>query len=108
MGILSGGTGLVIRMRNNKSEDAICCDCGSNKNKVLGMYDLCVGGKVFTICDECNSKLLTKSLRADCEKNSRVKSQHDLNIIQSRSKKAGISSSANGSHLSINEALKDD
>ena len=76
---------MAIKMRNNKKSDAFCCECGDGQHRVLNMFDICIGGKVLTICDACNEKLLYKSLSAEVMKNGRVKSQEDLAIIRRRS-----------------------
>lgn len=75
---------MAIKMRNNTSKDAICCECGETQNEVLNMFDLCIGGKIFTICDECNDKLFKKCLSAEVMRNGRVKSQKDIAIINKR------------------------
>ena len=79
---------MAIKMRNNNDKDAICCECGETQNQVLNMFDLCIGGQVFTICDVCNWKIHNKCLTAEAMKNHRVKSQHDIQIINKRKIKA--------------------
>lgn len=76
-------------MRNNTKSDAICCECGENQDQVLNMFDLCIGGSIFTICDACNEKIFSKCLSAEVMKNGRVKSQHDMAIIRKRKSKIG-------------------
>lgn len=78
---------MAIRMRNNKKPEAICCECGDGQKKVLNMFDLCIGGNIFTICDECNKKVFYKCLSAECMKNNRVKSERDMAIIRKRKSK---------------------
>lgn len=78
----------VIKMRHNKKENAICCSCQSTRNNSLGMFDLCIGDNLMTICDLCNSKLFSKVLSADCYINSKTKSQQDLSIIRKRNIKS--------------------
>lgn len=87
--VVEGGKTL-IKMRNNTKPDAICCECGDKQDKVLNMFDLCIGGNVFTICDVCNEKILSKCLRADVMKNGRVKSQRDMAIISKRKSRIGF------------------
>ena len=82
----------MIKMRNNTKPNAICCECGERQDKVLNMFDLCVGGSIFTICDACNEKLLSKCLSAEVMKNSRVKSQQDMAIIRKRKSRIGLRS----------------
>lgn len=81
---------MAIKMRNNTKPDAICCECGESQKEVLNMFDLCIGGNIFTICDACNEKLFSKCLNAECLKNSRVKSQRDMAIIHKRKNRKGL------------------
>ena len=78
---------MSIRMRNNRDKDAFCCECGDYQGEVLNMFDIQVGNKTFTICDQCNEVLLRKCLSAEVMKNGRVKTQHDLSIIRKRKRK---------------------
>lgn len=82
---------MAIKMRNNKDLDSVCCECGTHRRDVLDMFDLCVGGNVFTICDECNEEILHKTLKAECAKNSRTKTPADMAVMRKR---------ANGSYKS--------
>ena len=75
---------MAIKMRNNTNPDSICCECGETRRKVLDMFDVKIGGNIFTICDVCNEALFYKTLRAECYKNGRVKSKEDMAIIHSR------------------------
>ena len=75
-------------MRNNTKPDAVCCECGESQKQVLNMFDLCIAGNIFTICDLCNEKLFNKCLSAECMKNGRVKSQRDIKIINERKHKS--------------------
>lgn len=79
---------MAIKMRNNSKLDAVCCECKATKKEVLDMFDLCIGGNIFTICDACNEALFYKTLKAECYKNGRVKSQHDIAIINRRKQKS--------------------
>ena len=80
----------LIKMRNNTKPDAICCECGESQKEVLNMFDLWIGGTIFTICDVCNEKILSKCLSAEVMKNGRVKSKHDIEIIRKRKTKIGL------------------
>ena len=82
----------MIKMRNNTKPDAICCECGERQREVLNMFDLCIGGNIFTICDVCNEKILSKCLSADVKKNGRVKSKQDIAIIHKRKNRIGLRS----------------
>lgn len=75
---------MAIKMRHNNDPEATCCECWETASEVLNMFDICLGGEVFTICDRCNEELLIKTLRAECFKNGRVKSPHDMAIIRKR------------------------
>ena len=75
---------MAIRMRNNKKLDSVCCECGETRKQVLDMFDICVGGNIFTVCDVCNEILFNKTLHAECYKNGRTKTPEDLAIIRRR------------------------
>ena len=75
---------MAIKMRNNTDKDAFCCECGETQDQVLNMFDLCIAGTIFTICDVCNEKIFSKCLSAEVMKNGRVKSQKDIQIINRR------------------------
>ena len=79
---------MAIKMRNNTKPDAVCCECGESQKQVLNMFDLCIAGNIFTICDLCNEKPFNKCLSAECMKNGRVKSQRDIKIINERKHKS--------------------
>lgn len=81
---------MAIRMRNSKDLDSVCCECGEHRKEVLDMFDICIGGNIFTICDVCNEMLLSKTLSAECAKNARVKTPEDMKVIRKR---------ANGSYM---------
>ena len=75
---------MALRMRNNKEPDSVCCECGDSRKQVLDMFDICIGGNIFTICDRCNEILFYKSLRAECAKNARVKTPQDMAVLRKR------------------------
>lgn len=75
---------MAIKMRNNKNENVICCECGQTKKQVLDMFDVCIGGNIYTICDACNETLFRKTLSASCYTNGRLKTKEDLAIINKR------------------------
>ena len=81
---------MAIKMRNNTKQEAICCECGESQKQVLNMFDLCIGGEIFTICDRCNEKVLSKCLSAETMKNGRLKSKRDMAIISKRKSSMGI------------------
>lgn len=78
---------MPIKMRNNTKPNAVCCNCGETQEKVLNMFDVCVGKEIFTLCDTCNNQLLYKCINAECYKNSRVKTPRDIKIINHRRNK---------------------
>ena len=88
--VVEGGEDVAIKMRNNTKQEAICCECGEGQKEVLNMFDLCIGGNIFTICDVCNEKIFSKCLSAEVMKNGRVKSQHDMAIIRKRKNRIGL------------------
>lgn len=81
---------MAIRMRNSKDPNSVCCECGEHRKEVLDMFDVCVGGNIFTICDRCNEALFYKTLNAECYKNGRVKTPEDMKVMRKR---------ANGSYV---------
>lgn len=81
---------MAIKMRTNKKMDATCCECQAEANDSLGMFDICIGGTILTICDLCTDRILSKTLSAIVGINHRVKSPHDNEIIRRRSLANGI------------------
>ena len=75
-----------MRVSKDRNEKCICCNKGIEQS--LEIFNICFGDVIVTICDKCNEDLLTKSVRASCIVNHRVKSKRDMQIIQERSKKA--------------------
>ena len=75
---------MAIKMRNNKDMDAVCCECRATASQSLGMFDICIGGTIHTVCDLCTDKILSKTLSAVCSVNGRVKGPHDMEIIRRR------------------------
>ena len=77
-----------IRMRTNKSSDAVCKVCGATRKNSLDLFDIAFVDKhIITICDMCNEQLFNKTLKATCYVNGRIKSQTDLRIIRSRQRR---------------------
>ena len=93
---------MAIKMRVNKETNCSCSECGASRKNVLDMYDICIAGKVFTICDLCNDTLFQKSLKAQIHTQSRLKSNRDIKIIDARSLKLRKKDTG----LSVAEALK--
>lgn len=75
---------MAIKMRVNKDPNAICCECGETKSQALEMFDLCVGGKILTLCDVCNEKIFYKTVKADVMVQGKVMSSRDMKIIRTR------------------------
>lgn len=71
-------------MRNSKNINATCCECNATVDNSLGMFDICIGGTVHTVCDLCTDKILSKTLSAVVSINGKVKSQQDMAIIRRR------------------------
>ena len=71
-------------MRNNKNVNAVCCECRATASNSLGMFDICIGGTIHTLCDLCTDKVLSKTLSAIVGVNNKVKSPHDMAIIRKR------------------------
>lgn len=75
-----------IKMRICKDDLKICNICLKTKNESLEIFDLAMGNIILSICDECNGKLLAKTLRANVQLNERLKTQRDMKIIKRRGK----------------------
>ena len=75
-----------MRVSKDRNEKCICCNKGIEES--LEIFNICFGDVIIAICDRCNDDLLTKSVRASCLVNHRVKSKHDLQVINNRNKKA--------------------
>ena len=75
-----------MRVSKDRNEKCICCNKGIEQS--IELFNICFGDVIVTICDRCNDDLLTKSVRAACLVNHRVKSKRDMQIINERSKKA--------------------
>jgi hypothetical protein len=78
---------MEIKMRISKNQNAKCDSCGKGKEKSLEVFDIMVGDKIITVCDECLNELFHKTLRASCMVNARLKSNHDLSVIAIRNRK---------------------
>ena len=76
---------MAVKMRINNNADAICSSCEAGQKDSLLMHDLMVGKTMLTVCDICNEELFTKTLKVDCAKNAKIKSEDDLKIIRRRS-----------------------
>ena len=77
----------IIKMRTNKEGDCTCDTCGEKRKNVIAMYDLMLGDKLITICDDCNETLLSKSLKASCLVQGKTKSKMDMQIMDRRRKR---------------------
>lgn len=74
----------MIRMRTNNEEYCSCNSCKTTKENALQMFDIQIGKVVVTLCDECNEKLLGKTLIATNKVNERLKTSSDMKIINKR------------------------
>lgn len=77
---------MYIKMRTIKVDTKATCDiCGATKKQSLELFEIMFNpDKKVTICDLCNEKLLTKTLRANCMINERLKTKQDITIIRKR------------------------
>lgn len=77
-----------IKMRICKDGEAKCKICGQSRDKSLEIFEIAFTEKqVIRICDLCNEQLLSKSLKASCMVNHRVKSPIDMKVIGNRKRK---------------------
>lgn len=80
-----------IKMRTVKDQDAVCKICGATRKESLEIFEIMFTEKAkLTLCDLCNEKLLSKTLRASCNVNNKLKSKADMIVINKRREK-GIS-----------------
>lgn len=75
---------MPIKMRNSKDPNSVCCNCGDPRKDTLEMFDLCIGTTILTICDVCNNQILDKTLKGEVNKNGRIKTPHDMQVIRKR------------------------
>ena len=75
---------MAIKMRNNKDPNSVCCSCGDERKYTLEMFDMCIGTTIVTICDVCNEQILEKTLKCEVNKNGRVKTPHDMQVMRRR------------------------
>lgn len=77
---------IKIKMRVNKDGDDIRCQCCNQSRKnSLEMFDIMVGDTYLRICDQCNETLFSKTLKATCMVNRKLKSPADMAVIRKRS-----------------------
>lgn len=77
---------IKIKMRVNKDGDDIRCQCCNQSRKnSLEMFDIMVGNIYLRICDQCNETLFSKTLKATCMVNRKLKSPADMAVIRKRS-----------------------
>lgn len=67
-----------IKMRVNNNSNSFCSECGVNYKNTKEMHDLMLFGEVHQICYECLDKLFQKTLKAQINYQSKVKSKEDL------------------------------
>ena len=84
---------MALKMRIRKDDDGICQCCGATAKRCLDMFDIRFGNETITICDECNNKLLLKTLKAQVHVNGRLKTKDDIAIINARHAKIYTSES---------------
>ena len=100
---------MAVRMGYEKDKTATCRSCNNKIDQSKEMYKIGIGEKdlmlVFNLCDECANKMFKKILKAQCDFQSRLKSQAEIakfNKID-RHRGKGVESS----NISINEAMHD-
>lgn len=95
-----------IKMRvSNPKNDWHCDSCNAKGKESLGMFDICIGDTIFTLCDECNDELFRKTLKASCIVNGKLKSADDMKVINNRKRNTKIKG---GLNVSVNDVLKED
>lgn len=76
----------MIKMRVNNAADSECNECGCVYNDTEEMYDLALCDVQFTLCKKCIDTLFSKTLKANCMYNGKLKRSEDLKRIE-RAKK---------------------
>lgn len=77
-----------IKMRVNKDGSGVRCQCCNQSRKnSLEMFDIMVGDAYLRICDQCNEVLFSKTLKATCIVNRKLKSPADMAVIRKRNQK---------------------
>lgn len=80
----------MIKMRVNNNTDSECEECRELYRNTPEMYDLMISGTKFTLCKNCIDTLFTKTLKAACLYNSKLKSSEDVKRIRrSNARKEG-------------------
>ena len=74
-------------MRVNKEKESECFVCKTTRPNTHEMYDLRFESKLdetrtLTLCKSCVDELFSKTLRASCLYNSRIKSKEDMERIR--------------------------
>lgn len=69
---------MAIKMRVNNTKDSECNECGCPYSNAAEMYDLILCDVQFTLCKECSDTLFTKTLKASCMYNAKIKHPEDL------------------------------
>ena len=72
---------MKIKMRHSKNKHCNSCGC----TEALNFFDLKIGEIMLTICDECNSEIADKTIKAKVFVNHRPKQPEDMKIIRRRS-----------------------
>lgn len=77
---------MPIRMRVNKDKNSRCKLCNTSYMNTPEMYDLQLANEVksviFTLCKGCNDELFSKTLKANCMYNHKVKDKEDMERIR--------------------------
>jgi hypothetical protein len=72
----------MIKMRINNQETSHCEECGTSYKYTPEMYDLMICNQKMTLCKKCIDTLFTKTLKASCIYNAKLKSPADMKRIQ--------------------------
>ena len=71
-----------IKMRVNNNSESFCSNCGMKYKNTKEMYDLMLFGKVNQICLKCVDALFQKTLKAQINYQSKIKTKEDLARIK--------------------------
>ena len=67
-----------IKMRVNRNADGFCSNCRMSYKNTKEMYDIMIFGEIHQLCYECVDNLFQKTLKAQINDQSKLKTKEDL------------------------------
>ena len=82
---------MPVRMRVNHDKESKCTLCGTTYMCTPEMHDLQFSNSkksvIFTLCMECLDEIFHKTLKANCNYNSKIKNKEDMLRIRKSKEK---------------------